>query len=62
MKFSEMPYERPDLEALIRDMADLTERLKTPRTIKRRGRSFREGSVYEARRHAFHAGERAPYH
>ena len=28
MKFSEMPYERPDLEALIRDMADLTERLK----------------------------------
>ena len=28
MKFSEMPYERPDLESMKRQMADLTERLK----------------------------------
>ena len=33
MKFSEMPYERPDMSALKEQFAALTERCRTPPTM-----------------------------
>ncbi len=62
MKFSEMPYERPDLEALKQQLAVFTERLQTAadyppaRAVFPGKRAFDEACF-----HVVLTGERAPY-
>ena len=58
MKFSEMPYERPDMSALKEQFAALTERLQNacPR------RFFGGAGAEQACGYPVHPGQRAPYY
>ena len=63
MKFSEMPYERPDMSTLKEQFAALTERLQNaPRLCRCPRRFFGGAGAEQACGYPVHPGQRAPYH
>ena len=61
MKFSEMPYERPDMSALKEQFAALTERLQNAPDYAA-ARFFGGAGAEQACGYPVHPGQRAPYH
>ncbi len=63
MKFSEMPYERPDMSTLKEQFAALTERLQNaPDYAAARAAFFGGAGAEQACGYPVHPGQRAPYH
>ena len=62
MKFSEMPYERPDMSTLKEQFAALTERLQNAPDYAAARAAFLEEQVLNKRGYPVHPGQRAPYH
>lgn len=62
MKFSEMPYERPDMSALKEQFAALTERLQNAPTMPLPAPLFGGAGAEQACGYPVHPGQRAPYH
>ena len=52
MKFSEMPYARPDTETVKKQLTKLTERLKNAGTYEEAKAAFLEGIAPQGRREA----------
>ena len=62
MKFSEMPYARPDLDAVKQQFADLLARFKAAATYaEAHAAFFGGGKAQQACGHARPAGQRAQY-
>ena len=51
MKFSEMPYERPDKEALMKEIAELTEALRNAKNYEEARALFIEKDKIDRRVH-----------
>ncbi len=57
MKFSEMPYERPDKEALMKEIAELTEALRNAKNYEEARTLYRQASTHDV-----HALLHTPFH
>lgn len=62
MKFSEMPYERPDMSALKEQFTALTERLQNAPDYAAARAAFGGAGAEQACGYPVHPGQRAPYH
>lgn len=61
MRFSEMPYARPDLDAVKQQFADLLARFKAAATYAEAHAVFLRRKAQQACGHARPAGQRAQY-